>query len=190
MIYYALAQGSAYVSSLEVRVVGRPESVITGLRNAIASVDRTLPIREVVPMEQVVTRGLVREKLIARLAGGFGILALLLAAIGLYGVISYSLARRTNEMGVRLALGASPAGVSWVVLRDALGTIVAGLVVGFAIGLPLLRLARGLVYGLSPHDPVTLSSSALLLLFVGTLAALIPAIRASRIDPIEAIRAE
>jgi predicted permease len=190
MIYRALAQRSAYVSSMEVRVDGRASNVVRDLRNAIASVDRNLPIREVVPMEQVVTRGLVREKLVARLAGGFGILALLLAAIGLYGVISYSLARRTNEMGVRLALGASPAGVSWVVLRDALGTIVAGLVVGIAIGLPLLRLARGLVYGLSPHDPVTLSASAMLLLLVGTLAALIPAIRASRIDPIEAIRAE
>jgi predicted permease len=191
MIYHALAQGSArFVSSVEVRVAGRPESVISGLRNAIASVDRNLPIREVVPMEHVVTRGLVREKLVARLAGGFGILALLLAAIGLYGVISYSLARRTNEMGVRLALGASPAGVSWVVLRDALGTIVTGLVVGLAIALPLLKLTQQLVYGLSPHDPATLAAATGLLLFVGVVAALVPALRAARIDPIEAIRAE
>jgi predicted permease len=191
LVYYPLAQGTReYATSLEARVTGRPDAVITGLRNALATVDRDLPVREVIQMENMLTRGLVRERLVARLAGGFGALALLLAAIGMYGVISYSVARRTNEMGVRLALGASPAGVAGVVLRDALATIVLGLVFGIALGLPLLRLTQRLVYGLSPHDPATLAASSGLLLFVGVLAALVPAIRASRIDPIEAIRAE
>jgi ABC-type antimicrobial peptide transport system permease subunit len=153
-------------------------------------VDPDLPIGEVATLDHVLERGLSRERLVARLAGGFGILALLLAAIGLYGVISYSVARRTNEMGVRLALGASPAGVSWVVIRESLRTIALGLAVGVVLWFPLLGLARQLVYGLSPHDPATLAFSTVLLLLVGIAAALLPAVRAARIDPIEAIRAD
>jgi ABC-type antimicrobial peptide transport system permease subunit len=154
------------------------------------TMSRTIPVRDIVSMETLLERGLVREKLVARLAGGFGILALLLAAIGLYGVISYSVARRTNEIGVRLALGATPRGVSWVVLRDSLTTVVAGIAVGLLLWFPLLGLTRKLVYGLSPHDPTTLLAGAMLLFAIGALGALLPAIRAARIDPIQAIRAE
>ncbi|MGH7677259.1 MAG: FtsX-like permease family protein, partial [Gemmatimonadaceae bacterium] len=179
-----------FVTSLEARVAGRPAFVIAGLRNALARVDRNLPVRDVAVMDDVLTRGLVRERMTARLAGGFGLLALLLAAIGLYGVISYSLARRANEMGVRLALGASPAGVSWVVLRDALVTIVLGLAVGIAISVPVLGLTGRLVYGLSPNDPATLAASAGLMLLVGLIAALVPAVRASRTDPAAALRSD
>lgn len=189
MVFKVLDPGT-FVTSLEARAAGRPELVIVGLRNALARVDRNLPVRDVAVMDDVLTRGLVRERMTARLAGGFGLLALLLAAIGLYGVISYSLARRANEMGVRLALGASRAGVSWVVLRDALVTIVVGLAVGIAIALPVLGLADHLVYGLSPNDPATLAASAGLLLIVGMLAALVPAVRASRTDPAVALRAD
>jgi ABC-type antimicrobial peptide transport system permease subunit len=163
---------------------------VPSVRRAISGVARDLPVSDVTPMETLLERGLSRERLVARLAGAFGILALLLAAIGLYGVISYSVARRANEMGVRLALGASPAGVSWVVIRESLGTIAIGLAVGIVLCLPLLRLTRRLVYGLSPHDPVTLAFSTGLLLVVGLGAALLPAARAAQIDPIEAIRAE
>jgi predicted permease len=191
LILRPLAQGPReYITSFEARVTGKPQNVIAGLRNAVASVDRNLPVRDVVVVEDLIERGLTRERLVARLAGSFGILALLLAAIGLYGVISYSVARRTNEMGVRLALGASPAGVSWVVLRDSLGTIVTGLLIGLVLWFPLLGLTKRLVYGLSPHDPLTLATGAALLLAVGFVAALLPALRAARIDPIEAIRAE
>jgi predicted permease len=190
MVYRALAQRPQYVQSLDARINGRPEAVIAGLRNAIASVDRDLPVREVVTMGSVIERGLSRERLVARLAGAFGVLALLLAAIGLYGVISYSVARRTNEMGVRLALGASPGGVSWLVLRDSLGVILTGLAVGVALWFPLLGLTRSLVYGVSPHDPRLLALSLGALLLVGVMAGMIPALRASRIDPIDAIRVE
>ncbi len=191
MIFRPLAQQSQeYITSFEVRVTGKPQNIIAGVRSALASVDRNLPVRDIVVMEDLIERGLTREKLVARLAGAFGVLALLLAAIGLYGVISYSVARRTNEMGVRLALGATPAKVSWVVLSDSIGTIISGLALGMLIWFPLLGLTRKLVYGLSPRDPVTLAVSVMLLLAVGTLAGLLPAMRAARIDPIEAIRAE
>ncbi len=191
LVFHPLAQRTqAYITSVEARTTGAPQAAIAGMRTALASVDPNLPVRDVVVIEQLLERGLTTERLVARLAGSFGVLALLLAAIGLYGVISYSVARRTNEMGVRLALGASPAAVSWVVLRDSLRTIAMGLVAGFVLWFPLLRLTRSLVYGLSPHDPGSLATGAGLLLGVGVVAALLPAIRAARTDPIQAIRAE
>jgi predicted permease len=191
MVYHALAQDSdTYAQSLDVRVSGRPEPVIGALRAAIGKVDRNLPVPEVVTVGSLIERGLSRERLVARLAGGFGILALVLAAIGLYGVVSYSVARRTNEMGVRLALGASPGGVSWLVLRDSLGLVTGGLIAGVVLWFPVLGLTRTLVYGVSPHDPALLAASVGVLVFAGVLAGLIPAWRAAHIDPIEAIRAD
>jgi predicted lysophospholipase L1 biosynthesis ABC-type transport system permease subunit len=191
LIMYPVAQEpQEYVQSLEARVAGDPVNVIAGIRRALATVDKNLPVRDIVVMRDLLERGLTRERMVARLAGGFGLLALLLAAIGLYGVISYSVSRRTNEMGVRLALGASPAAVSWVVLRDSLQTITLGLALGVVLWFPLLRLVRRMAYGLSPHDPATLATGAGLLLVAGMLAGLLPALRAARIDPIEAIRAE
>jgi len=175
---------------VDVRIAGRPEPAIAALRTALAQADRALPVREVLSVGDLVERGLSRERLVARLAGGFGVLALILAAIGLYGVISYSVARRTNEMGVRLALGASPGGVSRLVLRDSLSLVFAGLAAGVLLWFPVLNLTRTLVYGVSPHDPMLLGFSLAVLAAVGVLAGLIPALRASRIDPLQAIRAD
>jgi predicted permease len=191
IVFHPLAQGEGeYASSLDVRIAGRPEPIIAALRTALSNADRNLPVREIVTIGDLIERGLSREKLVARLASSFGILALVLAAIGLYGVISYSVARRTNEMGVRLALGASPGGVSWLVLRDSLVLVAIGLVAGVALWFPVLNLTRSLLYGVSPHDPRLLGMSLGALLVVGVLAGLLPALRASRIDPIEAIRAD
>jgi predicted permease len=190
MVYYPLAQGPEFVQSVDVRVAGPAEGIINALRNSIAAVDANLPVREVVMLGNVVERGLSRERLVARLAGSFGILALALAAIGLYGVISYSVARRTNEMGVRLALGASPGGVSWLVMRDSLAVVAAGLAVGVILWFPVLGMTRSLVFGVSPHDPRLLAASVGVMVVIGLVAGLVPALRASRIDPIEAIRAD
>ena len=115
-------------------------------------------------------------------------LALLLAGIGVYGVMAYSVWRRTNEMGVRLALGASPNGVRLLVLRESLAVSAAGLVLGLVLLMPVHGLTGRLVYGMSPRDPVTIAVAAGVLFLVTAASAFIPAWRASRIDPVDAIR--
>ena len=190
LVFYPLAQGMRHITNVTVRASASPNVVAPALRNAIRGVDPQLPLRDAVAVSALHERGLNRERMVARIVGALGILALLLVGIGLYGVVAYSVSRRTNEMGVRLALGASPKHVSRIVLTDALGTIVAGLVLGAILALPVLRLTQRLVFGVSPHDPRTLATAAVVLLAVGVAAALVPAWRASRIDPIEAIRAE
>lgn len=190
IVFYPLAQApNGFASSIEVRVSAAPEAAVSALRNAIRQVDPTLPTREIVPLTDVLERGLTRERLVARLAGSFGILALLLAGVGLYGVIGYSVSHRTNEMGVRLALGASPAGVRLLVLRESVALSVAGVVIGLGLLVPVQGLIGRLVYGMSPRDPVTVAIATAVLLAVTAIAAFIPAWRASRVDPVDAIRA-
>jgi predicted permease len=189
LVFRPLAQGPReYMTSLEVRVAGPREPVTAALRNAIRQVDPMLPLRDITPLSDLLERGLTSERLVARLAGSFGVLALLLAAIGLYGVMGYSVSRRTNEMGVRLALGASPGGVRLLVLRESLITSAAGVVLGLALLLPVQGVTGRLVYGVSPRDPATVVLGTALLLAVTAVAAFVPAWRASRIDPVDAIR--
>ena len=190
LVFFPLAQGMRHITNVTVRTSGATEGVTSALRAAIQRVDPMLPLRDVVAVRTLHERNLSRERMVARIAGALGLLALLLVGVGLYGVVAYSVSRRTNEMGVRLALGASARTVSWLVLRDSLTTIIAGLVLGAALAFPALKLTQRLVFGIAPHDPGTLGAAAALLLMVGVLAALVPAWRASRIDPIEAIRAE
>jgi predicted permease len=191
VIFRPLTQGrQRYISSIEARVNVPSSSVIESLRRAIASVNRSVPIRDVAVVREILERGLWRERVLARLAGGFGVVALMLSAIGLYGVMAYLVARRTNEIGVRLALGARPSQVRWLVLRDSLVTIGAGVTFGIVLAIPLVNLARNFLYGLSPRDPSTTAIAAALTIGVGISAALLPAWRASRVDPQRAIRAE
>ncbi len=191
LVFHPLSQGpQEYVQSVEARTAGPPEAVARAVRAAIASVDPNLPLREVVPVADLLERGLSRERLLARLAGVFSALALLLAAIGLYGVVAYSVSQRTNEMGIRMALGAVPSRLWRLVLRDSLGMVVVGLVLGLLLWVPLQGLVRNLVFGLSPRDPATLLFAVAVLATVGVLAASLPAWRASRVDPARALRGE
>lgn len=190
LVFLPLAQGLRHINAVTVRASGRPQAVIAGLRGAIHGVDPQLPIRDVVAVSTLHERGLSRERMVARIVGVFGALALVLVGLGLYGVVAYSVSRRTNEMGVRLALGASPSAVSRIVIVDSLATVAAGLAVGVVLALPALKLTQRFVFGVHPCDPGTLAASAALVLAVGMVAALVPAWRASRIDPIEAIRSE
>jgi ABC-type antimicrobial peptide transport system permease subunit len=138
----------------------------------------------------LIAESIAAERLIARLSTAFGALAVLLAAIGLYGVMSYTVARRTSEIGVRMALGASRRSVVSMILREILVLVGAGGVIGAATALGTARFVESLLFGLAPHDPLTLAGSSLLLLVVGLPAGCLPARRAARIDPIVALRIE
>jgi putative ABC transport system permease protein len=133
---------------------------------------------------------ILRERLMATLSGFFGLLALLLACIGLYGVLSYSVASRTNEIGIRMALGAGRRDVFCLVLREALWLVIAGVAVGLPIIFAVTRLASTLLFGLTPTDPVSLLLAALLMLAVAMMAGYLPSRQATRVDPMVALRCD
>ena len=140
--------------------------------------------------QELVDNSILTERLVAKLSTFFGGLALLLAAIGLYGVMSYTVARRTTEIGLRMALGAQRTDVASLVLRDILRLIVIGSAVGVLASVQLARYVESLIFGLKPHDPVTIAASVAVLGLIGLVAGYLPARRAARIDPILALRAE
>ena len=173
-----------------VRFSGPASSVVPQIRQTIKQVNGNLPIDEVVSLSDHIGRALVQQKLVARLASFFGLLALLLACIGLYGVMSYGVARRTNEIGIRMALGAQSRGVLWLVLREAVLLVGIGLVVGVLASLVLTKTAASLLYELKPNDPLTIVLATSLLMVVALLAGYLPARRAARVDPMVALRDE
>jgi predicted permease len=190
MAYYSLEQNPDYVGALEVRALGDPTIVEQSVRSAIQETASTLPVTKVRLLTEHVASNLLREKLVARLASAFAVLALGLACLGVYGVLSYSITRRTSEIGIRLALGAETGSVRWMVLREALSVILIGLALGVPVAIGVTRLVRGLLYGLSAGDPASLGLGASALLAIGFTAAFIPAWRASRVDPNIALRYE
>ena len=149
-----------------------------------------LPVVNVRSLADQVDRQLQEERLLATLAGAFGVAALFLVALGLYGVIAEWAAQRTVELGVRMALGATPAGLRWLVLRQALLLVAGGVAVGVPAALAGARLLKEALYGVRPTDPVAPIAASLVLFAVAGLAAYLPARRASRIDPIAALRSE
>jgi predicted permease len=165
-------------------------------RDVVAAVKRTL--NEINPAISVNFEGLkpmidatiLPERLIATLSGFFGLLALLLACIGVYGILSYGVASRTTELGIRMALGAQRTDVFWLILREALWLVMIGVAVGLPLIFAVTRLAATLLYDLSPTDPVSLAAAALLMLAVAMLAGYLPSRRATRVDPIVALRCE
>jgi len=133
---------------------------------------------------------ILRERLMATLSGFFGLQALLLACIGLYGMLSYAVASRTNEIGIRMALGAQARDVRWLILREALVLVIAGVALGLPLIFAVTRLAATLLFGLTPTDPVSLLSAALLMLAVALVAGYLPSRRATRVDPMATMRCE
>ena len=190
MAYYPHTQLPDANSNFVVRYSGSASALIPQIRQAIRGVNQNLPIDDVVSLSDHVGRSLVQQKLVARLASFFGLLALLLASVGLYGVLSYGVARRTNEIGIRMALGARGRSVLWLVLREALTLVVIGLVLGVGASLALTRTTESLLYELKPNDPLTIALATLLLAAVAVFAGYLPARRASRVDPMIALREE
>jgi predicted permease len=189
--YYPLLQNPDDVANnLYVRVATAPDAVKPTLKTALSRAEPSLAIREVVTLAELGGRMVTRERLMSQLTSAFGLLAVAVAALGLYATISYSVARRTNELGVRLALGASPGSVRWLVLRETLLVVGAGCVTGLILSIAALRYVGTLLYGLTANDPATLVAATGALLTISLLASVIPAMRAARTDPIRALRAE
>jgi predicted permease len=160
------------------------------LRNAVAAVDSNLPVLGIHTQDEQIAATVQNERIIADLTAGFGVLALVLASIGIYGILAYSVSRRTSEIGIRMALGARPAMVLGMVLREAAWMALIGVITGLGVALGMGRLIASMLYGLKPWDPATLAGAALILTAVALGASWIPARRAANINPIQALRHE
>ncbi len=190
MAYYPHAQNNGPLNNFVVRFSGSPDAVIPQVRRAIREVNSNLPVDEVVSLSEHIGRSLVQQKLVARLATFFSLLALSLACIGLYGVLSYSVARRTNEIGIRMALGARRGNVLWLAMREALALVVVGVAIGLLASRAATQMISTLLVGVRPNDPPTIAAATLLLLAVAALASYLPARRATKVDPMVALRDE
>jgi putative ABC transport system permease protein len=176
--------------SIVVRTTGDPLLLSRALREAVAATDPLVPSGAIRSMDQVLSRSLSLRSFMMMLLSIFGVLALVLAAVGIYGVISFAVSQRTREIGVRMALGAKPVDVMRMVLREGMALVAAGVVLGVAASLMLTRLLEGLVYGVKVRDPLIFAVVNLLLVAVSLAACYIPARRATRVDPLEALRYE
>jgi ABC-type antimicrobial peptide transport system permease subunit len=160
------------------------------IRNEVKQLDSSMPVYQMKTLERQLDETLLTDRLIALLSAGFGLLATVLASIGLYGVMAFVVARRRKELGIRLALGAQPSGVIWMVMREVVALLAIGLAVGIPAALGLGQYVSAQLYGIQPHDPWIAGTTMALLTAVSVAAGLIPAHRASRIDPILALRYE
>ena len=189
-VYFALEQGEDVARNIYVRAKGSPAAIVTDIRRALVAVDANLPIAEIVPLDVQFADGLSTEKLLARLTGIFGAITLALAAIGFYGLLSFHVQRRTSEIGVRMALGATREQVRGMFLRQTLLILTVGIVPGVVLTEIVGRSARALLFGVTETGPWALLLAVAVLLGCGLLATLIPARRAASVDPIEALRVE
>jgi len=188
--YFSLTQRPALAGTIEVRGSGNLDQLHSAIRHSLLSLDPNLPITEIVPLDVEYEGGLSREKLLARLTGVFGFLAVGLAALGFYGLLSFNVARRTSEIGIRIAMGATRADVYALVLRQTLGILVAGVIPGVILTETMGLKVRNLLYGTGTISLLPLSFAVGVLTVVGILAALRPARRAALIDPVQALRNE
>ncbi len=176
--------------TIYVRTAGEPNQLMTSIRAKVREMDANLPIYAMRTMDEQISNSLVTERMIASLSTVFGFLATVLAIIGLYGVMSYSVSQRTREIGIRVALGAEQGKVIWMVMHDVLLLIAVGVAVGVPAALALTRVVQSQLYGLQAHDPWTLGLATALLAMVACAAGYVPALRASRVDPMKALRYE
>lgn len=191
-MYLPVMQGEGQAGSASIDFVIRttlePESLASGVRSAVRPLDPNLPITEFLPLQNLVDRATSPRRIIVWMLVGFAGIALLLAALGIYGVISYSVSKRTQEIGIRMALGASARNVQMGVIQQTLQLVMAGIAIGIAAALALSHLVTSMLFGVSTHDPLTYIVAPLLLTLTALFAAFLPARRASRIDPMTALR--
>ena len=188
MIYVPVWRGLTSSLTLAIRTRGEVAGLAQSIRSVLAGIDVAVPLRDLKTGEEQIDSDIVQDRLVATLASLFGGLALLLAAIGLYGVLAYLAARRTREIGIRLALGAGRSSVLWLVARDAVVMVGIGAAIGLGAAVGASRFVRSLLFGLDAIDPMTAVVATLVLLAAATLAVLVPARRAMAIEPSQALR--
>ncbi len=181
---------AAYSVTLHIRTLSDPKPLAPQVRQMINQIDDKLPIFGVTTLDEQLRDSLGQERLVAQLVSFFGALALILACIGLYGVMAHGVVRRTNEIGIRMALGAGRGNIAWMILRETLYLVLGGLLIGVPAALLGARLISTQLFGMSPTDPITLIAAALILMVVALLAGYLPARRASRVNPLTALRYE
>jgi predicted permease len=188
--YFPYTQRPWGFGDFEVRYTGSYAPIAAAVQQTIHSIDRNLPITKVTTLDEQVARTLTNQRLVAQLSTFFGLLAVFLSCIGIYGLMSYVVSRRTNEIGIRMALGAARFNVGWLVIREILLLVVVGITVGIPITLAGSRLVTNLLYGFHGTDPASLAAAVMLLLLVAVFAGYFPARRASKVDPMVALRYE
>jgi putative ABC transport system permease protein len=189
-VYWSMAQAPSQAARVVIRTTADPETVVSAVRKEIGKIDSDLPVLEVSSMDGVIAVTLWRARLAAWLLGLFAALAVVLAAAGLYGVLSYSVSQRTQELGLRIALGATPGQVLRLVIGEGMRVVSVGLVLGSATSIALSGFVASQLYSVKASDPLTYAGVALLLIAVALLACFIPARRAAKVDPIVALRTE
>ena len=188
--FFPLGQKSEVALTLVVRTGLEPSGTIAALRGLVKSLDQNIPVFGIRTLAEQKDGSLALQRMAATLLGGFGFLALLLAALGIYGLLAYSVSRRTREMGLRMALGAQGSDVLGLILRQGLGLSVAGMALGLAGAVGVTRLLRGFLHQVQPMDPLTFGATTAILFGVAVAACWFPARRAARVDPIVALRSE
>jgi putative ABC transport system permease protein len=189
-VYWPENQRPYSALTLTVQTTGNPMGIVPTIQREVGSIDPDLPVFRVRTMTEVMGDSLQRRRLALILLAGFAVLALLLASVGIYGVTSYGVAQRQQEIGLRMALGADRGQVMRMMIRGGMGTIAVGLALGVVLALSLTRLMSGLLFAVGAYDPAALAGAALLLTAAAFLAILIPARRATRVNPMVALRYE
>jgi ABC-type antimicrobial peptide transport system permease subunit len=191
LVWVPYAQNNAWGQGIiTVRTRDNPAAALPAVKRELRALDGGIALATVATMDDAMDRSMASDRLIAVLLGAFASLALVLAAIGIFGVLSYAMEQRTRELGIRLALGAQRADVLWLVARETAPMVASGLIVGLGAALVLTRFVRTILYEISPNDPATFAVVAITLATVAVAGALVPARRASRVDPVIAIRSE
>jgi predicted permease len=188
-VYVSYFQRASRTDSLEIRAAGSISQIAAAIHKELQPSFPKTPI-DVRPLTAQVEQTLVEERLMAKLAGGFGALGLMLASVGLYGLLAYSVVRRTKEIGVRMALGAQRGAVVWLVARRALGLVIAGVAVGLPLAWLLSRKVQSMLFGLTANDAGVMAAAVASMGGAGLVAAYLPARRAARVDPMTALRHE
>ncbi len=193
MAYLAILQeqnASAYMSNLELRTAGDPLLLAGEVRAAVAQVDDKLPIISVTSLGKQLDQSLAQDRLMAQLVSFFGALALVLASVGLYGVMAHAVGRRTSEIGIRMALGAERSSILWMVLREAMFQVAVGVAIGIPAALAAGRFVSSMLYGVEATDPLSILVATAVMLVTALVAGYIPAYQATKVDPMVALRYE